>query len=140
MFRRSPDILGGPGPVFSPRRGSLYDETDDLRNGDDQNGEHQMAHHLRRRAHLDGSTAVVVFEVGVDPFGAAALVVADVLSGGMADERSAPFFLRQLLLQRRVAAGVDVDDRHVAERAAMRLDLGRIVGAVREIVEIGETP
>ena len=111
MFRRPPDFLGGSGPVFAPRCGSLCDETDDLRNGDDQNAEHQMAHHLRGATHLDGSAAVVVFEVGVDPFGAAALVVADILGGAMADERSTLVFLGQFLLEAvrsgKIADGLD---------------------------------
>jgi hypothetical protein len=45
-----------------------------------------MTHHLRRPSHLDGSTTVIVLEVGVDPFGAAALVVADIFSQPIADD------------------------------------------------------
>ncbi len=61
-------------------------ETDDLGHRDDQNAEHQMTHHLRGAGRLDGSAAVIVFEVGVDPFGAAAFVVADVVGRAMAHQ------------------------------------------------------
>ena len=77
MVLRPPDILGGDRAFYCARRWRLSDEADDLGSGDDQNLEHQMTHHLRGSAHLDGSAAVIVFEVGVDPFGAAALVVSD---------------------------------------------------------------
>src|SRR5262249_22737788 len=42
---------------------------------------------------------------------------------------------RSLLLAQRIV----IDDRHVPERAAVRGDLRRVVGAVHQVVEIGAT-
>ena len=63
----------------------LGDESEQLNRGEAEHSEHQMAHHLVWSSHAHVPAAVIVLQGGVDPFGAAALTVTDLLGGGMAN-------------------------------------------------------
>ena len=78
--------------------------------------------------------AKLILEIGVDAFGGGALLVADMLGGAQADG----FAGLGLGLPRRLAkgrAGMALDDRDMAQGAAVGLDLRRVVGVVHQIVE-----
>ena len=87
--------------------------------GDRYDAKYQVAHHFGAAAHAHCVSAVIVLEVGVDPFGAAALVVADMFSQPMANQRFTLFLHRRFLFEGGVAARIDVDDRHMVEAAAV---------------------
>src|ERR1019366_3266162 len=92
---------------------------------------------LWRPAHTHVVAAAVVLQVTVDALARAALVVADVLGQLVAG----PPFGAGLGPGRRLAATarIGVDDRHMPERAALIPNFRRVIGAVHQVVEIGDT-
>src|SRR5271166_560185 len=97
-----------------------------------------MAFDLERAADAEKSGAELVFQTGVDAVGHGAEIVDQVVEGGHVDELvaldlAAPFGLAFV-----VGAKVPVDDGGVAERPALVVDRGGVVGGVHEIVEIGD--
>ena len=105
--------------------------------GEADHPEHQVAHHLGRPAHPYGATAMVVLQGCVDPFRGAAFAPAYVFCHAMPDLALPLCLLRQFLLQSRGGTRIDVDDRNMIEVAAVLPDLGNIVGAVRQIIQVG---
>src|SRR3989337_1760844 len=95
-----------------------------------------MAQHLVVTTHAHETSAVVVLEGTVDAFGGAAFVVANIFSKLI----SRTLFGTGFGLGSRLAAPawVLVDDGHAGQRRALFSDLGRIISAVHEIVEIGD--
>ena len=113
-------------------------DTDDLIDGERDDAEHEMAFDLDCAADAEGSGAEFVFQSGVDAFGHGAKIVDQVVGVGHVDEFhaldfSAPFGLGFVL-----GAKVAVDDRSMAERLALVMDGGGVVGGIHEIVEIGD--
>ena len=97
-----------------------------------------MAHHLVWAAHAHCPAAVVVLEIAVDALGTAALVVAQGFRRFLANQVLALVFLRQMLFQRRVAAGVDVNKGDMAQRAAVLVDFWNVIGAVHQVIAGGQ--
>src|SRR5262245_63745490 len=95
-----------------------------------------MAEDLGRPTHAHVVATVVVLQIGVDALGRAALVVTHVLGRFVAGNALGT----RLRLGCRLATAprVGLDDRHVPERAACFLNLGRIVRAVYQVVEVCE--
>ena len=84
-----------------------------------------MAGDLLRPAHSNVTTAVVIFQVRVNALGAGSLLVA-VLFGGIH------------FLFHSAASEVVVDERNMAEPAAVGVDFFGVVGRVHEVVETGD--
>ena len=82
--------------------------------------------------------AELVFQTGVDAFGHGAEIVDQVVEVGPVDELQALDFAAPFGLGLVVGAKVAVDDRSVAQRPALVVDRGGVVGGVHEIVEIGD--
>ena len=110
------------------RRGGSGDEAHHLIHGDCQDCEHEVAEDLGVAAHADGSAAEVVLEAAVDALDGAALAVAHRLRRLMAGVAAA-FLLGVQGLFGGAAARARLDDRDVAERAAVGPDLRGISGA-----------
>src|SRR5271166_6495035 len=108
---------GGSEPGLSGRGGPVVDDTDDLIDGERDDAEHEMAFDLECAADAEKSGAELVFQTSVDAFGHGAEIVDQVVE---------------------VGAKVAVDDGGVAERPAVVVDRGGVVGGVHEIVEIGD--
>ena len=96
--------------------------------------------HLRMTPHPNMTTAELVLEAGVDPLDSRALVVAPLFGKHVAKSASRS----RLALHRFVAfgraAGVDVDDRHVAKLPAVGPYLLSIVSGVHQVIEIVDPP
>src|SRR6516225_6425977 len=88
-------------------------------------------------AHAHVAPAEVIFEPAIDPLGAAALVVAQVLGKPVTCIALAPRFGFQFGLGA-WRAWIFIDDRHVTEITTGLRDLPRIIGAVHQVVEIGQ--
>src|ERR1017187_10969447 len=88
--------------------------------------------------HTHEACAVAVLERAVDAFGGASLLEADVFAQSVAS--TAPGARFGLRFRVAAAPRVGIDNGHVAKRAAPFRDLGRVVRAVHEIVEIADAP
>src|SRR5271165_1533502 len=97
-----------------------------------------MAFDLECAADADKSGAELVFQPGVDAFGHGAEIVDQVVEVGHVDELEALDLAAPFGLALVVGAKVAVDDGGVAERPALIVDGGGVVGGVHEIVEIGD--
>src|SRR5271166_361261 len=97
-----------------------------------------MAFDLERAADAEKSGAELVFQTGVDAFGHGAEIVDQVVEVGHVDELQALDLAAPFGLALVVGAKVAVDDGGVAERPALVVDRGGVVGGVHEIVEIGD--
>ena len=93
---------------------------------------------LECAADAEKSVAELVFQTGVDAFGHGAEIVDQVVEVGPVDELQALDFAAPFGLGLVVGAKVAVDDRSVAQRPALVVDRGGVVGGVHEIVEIGD--
>src|SRR5208337_4868942 len=129
---------GEPGCVRSGRGGPVVDDANDLIDGERDDAEHEMAFDLERAADAEKSGAELVFQTGVDAFGHGAEIVDQVVEVGHVDELQALDFAAPFGLALVVGAKVAVDDGGVAERPALVVDRGGVVGGVHEIVEIGD--
>src|SRR5271165_326478 len=129
---------GEPGCVRSGRGGPVVDDADDLIDGERDDAEHEMAFDLERAADAEKSGAELVFQTGVDAFGHGAEIVDQVVEVGHVDELQALDLAAPFGLALVVGAKVAVDDGGVAERPALGVDRGGVVGGVHEIVEIGD--
>ena len=125
-------------PAGSGRGGPVVDDTDDLIDGERDDAEHEMAFDLECAADAEKSGAELVFQTGVDAFGHGAEIVDQVVEVGHVDELQALDFAAPFGLGLVVGAKVAVDDRSVAQRPALVVDRGGVVGGVHEIVEIGD--
>ncbi len=132
---RSLRLDAAPSSHTSGRAVGLHDQSQDLDGRDRHDAEHQVAHHLRVTPHPHGLSAVIVLEIGVDPFRARPPVVADVLRQPMADHGQTLSLSRQISLETGSGPRVHGDDRDMAEGPAVVPDLGGIIGAVHEVVE-----
>ena len=82
-----------------------------------------MAHHLGRPAHPHPAPAVTLLQEAVDPLRRAAFLE--------------PRRLRRGQWQLVPAARVRIDDGHMAQTPAERVDLRRVIRAVHQVVEGG---
>ena len=80
-----------------------------------EDAEHAMAHHLRGATDSYVAATELVLQSAVDALTRGAFVVPDLFRKLKADAPQAPGFSFQLLGPRLVAAGVDVNQRDVAE-------------------------
>src|SRR5271166_984538 len=128
----------GSEPGLSGRGGPVVDDTDDLIDGERDDAEHEMAFDLECAADAEKSGAELVFQTGVDAFGHGAEIVDQVVEVGHVDELQALDLAAPFSLAFVVGAKVSVDDGGVAERPAVGVDRGGVVGGVHEIVEIGD--
>src|SRR5271166_3917779 len=128
----------GVNPAGSGGGGPLVDDTDDLIDGERDDAEHEMAFDLECAADAEKSGAELVFQTGVDAFGHGAEIVDQVVEVGHVDELQALDLAAPFGLALVVGAKVAVDDGGVAERPALVVDRGGVVGGVHEIVEIGD--
>src|SRR5271165_4915336 len=112
-------------------------DAEDLIGGERDDAEHEVAFDLDRAAHAQEPGAEFVLQSSIDAFDHGAEIVDDVICVGHVDELhpvDLPFpFGLDLMLGAKVA----VDDRRVAERTAVVMNGGGVVGGVHEIVEIG---
>src|SRR5208337_1500199 len=129
---------GEPGCVRSGRGGPVVDDANDLIDGERDDAEHEMAFDLERAADAEKSGAELVFQTGVDAFGHGAEIVDQVVEVGHVDELQALDLAAPFGLAFVVGAKVALDDGGVAERPALVVDRGGVVGGVHEIVEIGD--
>src|SRR5271168_3614734 len=97
-----------------------------------------MAFDLECAADADKSGAELVFQPGVDAFGHGAEIVDQVVEVRHVDELQALDLTPPFGLALVVGAKVAVDNGGVAERPALIVDGGGVVGGVHEIVEIGD--
>src|SRR5215472_16416837 len=95
-----------------------------------------MAHHFGVAAHAHCSAAKLVFDSAIDALDGGALIVADRLSGSVAEPLAAFFLGFELLLSAGRRSRVDIDDGNVAERATVLSDLRGVVSAVHNIIQI----
>ena len=92
-----------------------------LLNAQRKNAEHEVAEHLGVTPNPHEAAAIVVLGRAIDPLGAAALAIADILGEVVA--RSAPGASLGLGRGFAATARIALDDRHMAERAALGPDL-----------------
>src|SRR5271165_3439784 len=134
----APGRRAGANPAGSGRGGPVVDHTDDLIDGERDDAEHEMAFYLECAADAEKSGAELVFQTSVDGFGHGAEIVDQVVEVGHVDELQALDLAAAFGLGLVVGAKVAVDDGGVAERPALVVDRGGVVGGVHEIVEIGD--
>ncbi len=102
------------------RRGvGLRHQPQELVGGERQHAEHAVAHHLRVAADSDVAPAELVLESAIDALTRRAFVVPNLFGKLQAETLQAPGFGLQFFGQRSVTAGVDIDQRDVAECAAV---------------------
>ena len=102
-----------------------------------EDAEHEVAFDLDRAAHAQKPGAEFVLQSGVDAFDHGAEVVDHIVGVGHVDEFHPLDFPFPFGLDLMQDAKVAIDDRRVAEHAALIMNGGGIVGGVHEIVEIG---
>ena len=115
----------------------LCDQAYELVGSECEHAEHAVAHHLRGATDPDMATAELVLEAAIDALTRRTLVIANLLGKLEAEILPAPGFGSQFLRQRLVAAGVGVNQRDVAECAAVLPDRFRVVGGVHQVIQIG---
>ena len=93
----------------------LCHQTQELVDGERQHAEHAVAHHLRGATDADMATAEFVLETAIDALTRRTLVVANLLGELEAEIFQAPSFGSLFFRPGLVAAGVDVNQRDVAE-------------------------
>ena len=93
----------------------LCHQTQKLVGGERQHAEHAVAHHLRGATDPDMATAELVLETAIDALTRRTLVVANLLGELEAEIFQAPSFGSLFFRPGLVAAGVDVNQRDVAE-------------------------
>ncbi len=105
----------------------------------DRKGEHaeeQVARHPGVPPHPDVPPSVRVLQGGVHPLHAGALPVAHAVVADVARAALRHRLPGQTRLERRVAAGVGVDDRHPPRHAGVGADLPRVADRVHEPVAV----
>src|SRR6516162_7961450 len=95
-----------------------------------------MAHYFGVAAHAHCSAAKLIFDAAIDALDRGALIVADLLSGSVAEPLAAFFLGFELLLSAGPRSRVDIDNGNVAERATVLSDLRGVVSAVHDIIQI----
>ena len=100
-----------------------------------QDAEHQVAPHLARAANSHVPPAKLVLEPSVHPLHGRALPGAPCLGRHLADAALGQRFPLPLGFHLRPPAGIEVDDRHMPQLLAEGPDLGRVIGAVHQVVE-----
>jgi hypothetical protein len=93
-----------------------------LHGGQSQETEHQVAYHLGGAAHAHKLSAVVVFEIGVDPFAGTAL--------------SEPMPFGKIEATRVLtAAWIGIDKGHMPEVARELVNFRGVIGGVEQVVK-----
>src|SRR5271165_4566709 len=121
---------GEPGCVRSGGGGPVVDDADDLIDGERDDAEHEMAFDLERAADAHGPCAEFILQSGVDAFGQGAKIKNDVVRIGHMDEFHALDFFGRFGLGFVLGAKVAIDDRRMAERLAVVMDGGGVVGRI----------
>ena len=119
------------------------EELEDLFGGDDQHAEHQVQEHLFAAADTDGLPAVGVMQMGEDPLDARPEAIPQVFGRDDVDGvRPDPVPLHRQDpgpdAPDLVLAQVQLDKGPVSKRNGLLEDVVRVVGAVRQIVEVRE--
>src|SRR5271165_5117799 len=122
----------------SGRRGPELRDAEYLIDRECHHAEHEVAFDLDRAAHAHGPCAEFILQSGVDAFGQGAKIKNDVVRIGHMDEFHALDFFGPFGLGFVLGAKVAIDDRRMAERLAVVMDGGGVVGRIHEIVEIGD--
>jgi hypothetical protein len=103
--------------------------------GQDSDAEHQVAEHLHRPSHAHRSTAELVLEASIGPFGVGALPIAQIIRIGDTDQLAALALAVDLGTQAGVTPGVVVDDRDSPCGPDVLNEDGGIVGGVHQVVK-----
>jgi len=101
-----------------------------LIDGERDDAEHEVAFDLDRAAHADDSCAEFVLQSGVDAFGHGSKIEEPVVGVGHMDEFHALDFFGPFGLGLVLGAKVAIDDRRMAERPAVVMDGGGVVGRI----------
>src|SRR5271166_2302241 len=114
----------------SGRRGPELRDAEYLIDRERQHAEHEVAFVLDRAAHAHGPCAEFILQSGVDAFGQGAKIKNDVVRIGHMDEFHALDFFGPFGLGFVLGAKVAIDDRRMAERLAVVMDGGGVVGRI----------
>src|SRR5271166_2142241 len=114
----------------SGRRGPELGDAEYLIDRERQHAEHEVAFDLDRAAHAHGPCAEFILQSGVDAFGQGAKIKNDVVRIGHMDEFHALDFFGPFGLGFVLGAKVAIDDRRMAERLAVVMDGGGVVGRI----------
>src|SRR5208283_4510005 len=136
LARRISPSLGIVSGRGSGRRGPELRDAENLIDGERDDAEHEVAFDLDRAAHADDPCAEFVLQSGVDAFGHGSKIKEPVVGIGHVDEFHALDFFGPFGLGFVLGAIVAVDDRRMAERLAVVMDGGGVVGRIHQVVEI----
>src|SRR5271166_3797134 len=114
----------------SGRRGPELRDAEYLIDRERHHAEHEVAFDLDRAAHAHGPCAEFILQSGVDAFGQGAKIKNDVVRIGHMDEFHALDFFGPFGLGFVPGAKVAIDDRRMAERLAVVMDGGGVVGRI----------
>ncbi len=101
-----------------------------------QHAEEQVAGDLEVPPHPDMASSVGILQGGVHPLDVRPLPVAHAVVADLARPALGERLPREARLQRRVPAGVGVDDRHPSRQLGVDADLPRVVGGVHQLVAV----
>ena len=138
LARRISPSLGVVSGRGSSRGGPELGDAEYLIDGERDDAEHEVAFDLDRAAHADDPCAEFVLQSGVDAFGHGSKIKEPVVGVGHVDEFHALDFFGPFGLGFVLGAIVAVDDRRMAERLAVVMDGGGVVGRIHQVVEIGD--
>src|SRR5271166_265105 len=128
--RRILPVFAGRSGRRSGRRGPELREAEYLIDRERHHAEHEVAFDLDRAAHAHGPCAEFILQSGVDAFGQGAKIKNDVVRIGHMDEFHALDFFGPFGLGFVLSAKVAIDDRRMAERLAVVMDGGGVVGRI----------
>ena len=114
----------------SGRRGPELRDAEYLIDRECHHAEHEVAFDLDRAVHAHGPCAEFILQSGVDAFGQGAKIKNDVVRIGHMDEFHALDFFGPFGLGFVLGAKVAIDDRRMAERLAVVMDGGGVVGRI----------
>ena len=129
--RRIFPVFAGRSGRRSGRRGPELRDAEYLIDRECQHAEHEVAFDLDRAAHAHGPCAEFILQSGVDAFGQGAKIKNHVVRIGHMDEFHALDFFGPFGLGFVLGAKVAIDDRRMAERLAVVMDGGGVVGRIQ---------
>ena len=109
-----------------------------MQRGEGECPEHQMTHHFVRTPHPQRPAAMIVFQPAVDTPGRAALAVTHLVGHAVPDRPEPLRLFGQLPFQTGSRAGIDADDRDMTQSPAMLFDLGHVIRAVHQIIQVDD--
>src|SRR5271170_5473372 len=129
--RRILTVFAGRSGRRSGRRGPELRDAEYLIDRECHHAEHEVAFDLDRAAHAHGPCAEFILQSGVDAFGQGAKIKNHVVRIGHMDEFHALDFFGPFGLGFVLGAKVAIDDRRMAERLAVVMDGGGVVGRIQ---------